>query len=501
MSTVPRFTDHYRKADRIMLGLLWICFVYALGLATIYSTFGQAILVGGGTALAMTALYPTLRGTRLFRCLTGVALMVMAGLHINQTQGVIEVHFGIFALLAVLTFYRDWLPIVVAAATIAVHHLLFHVLQHQGYPVYVMQHHGGWGVIFIHAAYVVAESAILIYLAIHSYSAAKESQDLLDKILQAATRLDNRTAVTENRAGTHSAQRFDDFLTLITHTVGGVIHETRGLSDMGCKLSVTGETLDKGAQQQLAEITRMVDAMQSLTTALDDISQHASQAHQGANKANDQLVKGRESVDQASKDIANLESSISGANLSVQSLAEQAEKIGKVINVIREIAEQTNLLALNAAIEAARAGEQGRGFAVVADEVRGLAQKTAGSVDEIRQIVESLQKESRTAADSMRTSGEEVGRCVQASQLGSELLKSTVADVLEIRRLNVLIAGTTEQQSAASVGINDRLAAVHAIAQNNATDVVTLVQCSKDLSPMANRLEALGAAFAMKKQL
>lgn len=499
MTAAPRFIDHYRKADRIMLGLLWICFIYSLGLATLYSTFGQAVLIGGGTAIAMTALYPALRGTRLFRCLTGVALMVMSALHINQAQGMIEAHFGIFALLAVLTFYRDWLPIVVAAATIAVHHLLFHVLQHQGYPVYVMPHHGGWNMVLIHAGYVVAESAVLIYLAVHSHTDAVENQDLLDKILLAAARLDNKgVSGTQSHAVEHSSQRFDDFLSLIDTTVGGVIRETSGLNDMGRQLSVAGETLDKGAQQQLAEIARMADAMQSLTTAIDDISQHASNAHQGANKANEQLLKGRASVDQASTEIANLESSISGANQSVQSLAKQAEQIGKVINVIREIAEQTNLLALNAAIEAARAGEQGRGFAVVADEVRSLAQKTAGSVEEIRQIVESLQKESRTAAESMRNSGKEVERCVQASQLGSQLLKSTVADVLEIHRLNVLIAGTTEQQSAASAGINQRLTAVHAIAQNNAMDVVTLIQCSEGLSPMATRLEALGAAFAVK---
>jgi methyl-accepting chemotaxis protein len=352
--------------------------------------------------------------------------------------------------------------------------------------------------VFIHAGYVVAESAILIYLAVQSHRDASENQDLLDKILQAATRLDKRSGMTESRVGMQSAQRFDQFLALITNTVGGVIHETSGLSDMGRQLSAAGDTLDKGAQQQLVEIARMGDALSLLSSAIDEIAQHANQAHEGANKANEQLVQGRASVDQASADIASLESSIDGANQSVQSLANQAEQIGKVINVIREIAEQTNLLALNAAIEAARAGEQGRGFAVVADEVRGLAQKTAGSVEEIRQIVESLQKESRTAAASMRNSGEDVGRCVRASQLGSQLLKSTADDVLQIHRLNVLIANTTEQQSSASQGINQRLTAVHAIAQNNAKDVVTLIQCSEDLSPMAVRLAALGAAFAVK---
>src|SRR3546814_18265059 len=112
------------------------------------------------------------------RCVIAVALMVMAALHISLTRGVIEFLFGIFVLLAVLTFYRDWLPIVVAAATIAIHHVGFHWLQHQGYPVFVMASHGGWSMIFLHAFYVVVESLILIYLANQTLADATDNQDV-----------------------------------------------------------------------------------------------------------------------------------------------------------------------------------------------------------------------------------------------------------------------------------------------------------------------------------
>src|SRR3546814_16952051 len=100
------------------------------------------------------------------RCVIAVALMVMAALHINQTRGAIEFHFGIFVLLAVLTLYRDWLPIIVAAATIAIQHVGFHCLQHQDYPVFAMANDCGWTMIFIHAFHVVVEKGIHFFLAV-----------------------------------------------------------------------------------------------------------------------------------------------------------------------------------------------------------------------------------------------------------------------------------------------------------------------------------------------
>ena len=135
-NTTTTMQDHYRKADRIMLGVLWFLFVYALGLAAMSGSWVQAFVIGGGTALAMTVLNALIAAERLMRCLIGAAFMVMSALHINQEHGMLEMHFGIFALLAFLVYYRDWLPIVVAAATIAVHHLTFFALQQQGAGVF-----------------------------------------------------------------------------------------------------------------------------------------------------------------------------------------------------------------------------------------------------------------------------------------------------------------------------------------------------------------------------
>jgi len=135
---------HYRRADRIMLAVLWLMFLYSLGLAAWHGTWGQALLVGGGTAAALSSLYALVPGSRLMRCCVGLAFMVMSALHINQSGGVLEMHFGIFVLLAFLVYYRDWLPIVLAAGLIAAHHLAFFALQQQGVGVYVVPQ-GSWG--------------------------------------------------------------------------------------------------------------------------------------------------------------------------------------------------------------------------------------------------------------------------------------------------------------------------------------------------------------------
>ena len=492
----PRFHDHYRKADRIMLGLIWLMFLFALGLAYWHDTFGQAFLVGGGTSLLLTALYRALSGTRLMRCFLAIGLMVMAALHINQAEGVIESHFGIFALLAVLTFYRDWLPILVAAATIAVHHVVFHALQHQGFPVYVMAHHGGWTMVFVHAFYVVMETVALLYLAVHSQAEAVESQDMLDKMLAATSQL-TVDAGKGDKAGVHVslADRFDQFLMQITALVDGVVRDSHGLGELGQELAKASNTLEKGAKHQLTEIAQMTGSMQRMGDAMGHIAVHVEHAAEHTGQASVQITRGQKSVNRAQREITQLASRLKGTNETVQVLAGQAEQIGTVLEVISSIAEQTNLLALNAAIEAARAGEQGRGFAVVADEVRSLAQRTAVSTKEIRMIIEALQQGSRKAVEAMHDSREGVERCVEDSQLAAAMLQAVGSDISHIDELNGRIVTTTREQSTASCEIVGRLQSVQTIAQNTADDVETLALSSQRLPPIAVRLDALGRTF------
>ncbi|MCK3840625.1 MULTISPECIES: methyl-accepting chemotaxis protein [Pseudomonas] len=490
-----RFQEHYRKADRIMLALIWLMFLFSLGLAFWHDTLLQALIVGGGTGMVLTALYRVIGGTRVMRCALGAGLMVMAALHINQAHGVIESHFGIFALLAVLTFYRDWLPILVAALTIAVHHLVFHALQHQGLPVFVMEHHGGWTMIFVHAFYVVMETVALLYLAVHSQAEAVESQEMLEKMLAVTSQFTEQSAQGEDKVRVSLAKRFDHFLQQLTHLIDGVARDSHGLGQLGQELACASGTLEKGARHQLVQIGEMNGSMQRMEDAMGHITVQVEQAVEHAGQASQQIVRGQESVGRAQLEISQLASRINGTESTVQSLAVQAEQIGSVLEVISSIANQTNLLALNAAIEAARAGEQGRGFAVVADEVRSLAQRTALSTQEIKTIIEGLQHGSREAVEAMHASREGVERCVQDSQLAVQMLRAVGEDIAHIDQLNGRIVATTREQTSANLEIVGRLQSVQSIAQSTADDVETLARSSERLPPIAVRLDALGRRF------
>ena len=490
----PTLQQHYQKADRIMLGVLWLMFVYSLGLAFWNGTWGQALLVGGGTAVVMSVLNQLISGQRLLRCVMGAAYMVMAALHINQAGGMMEMHFSIFVLLAFLVYYRDWLPIVVAALVIAVHHLSFFALQAQGVDVVVLPS-GSWPIIFLHAMYVVAESAILIYLAIQTHAEAVESAALMQAAEKITEKDDEINLVYRSSAQGKVSLGFNHFLGTLDELVGEVIKDTQSLKKMGDSLLQTTGHVSSGAEQQQGEIIYMSSAMLQMSTAIDEVAGHADGAATAAQTANQQAAEGSRSVNHVRSEIGKLATQIDVTETEVQALAEQSEKIGKVLEVIRSIADQTNLLALNAAIEAARAGEHGRGFAVVADEVRNLAQKTALSTAEIQEIISGLQQGSRQAATAMQESRDSARSCLRDSQATAELLGAVAQDISAITQMNELIAAATHEQAATSAEVSQHLHSVQKVAEQTFGDANKLNNDGQQLSQLADRLSRLSGRF------
>lgn len=484
---------HYIQADRILRLVLWGMFLYALALAAWFGNVVSALVIGGTTCVALSLLSRLIPGERLLRCLMGAALMVMAALHIHLAHGVVEFHFSVFVLLAFLLYYRDWLPIVVAAGTTAVHHVAFYALQTRGFDLAVIQQ-GGWGTIFLHAFYVVLETVTLVYLAQQSHAAAREGEHLTTATerLVCADRIDLTYRVPEAGA---IATRFNGFLDELDELTGEVVRDSHRLEQSVGHLVATTDQLRSGADRQLDETAQMLAAMDEMVAAIEGVADHAAQAAQATQGINEKSATGDELLRSSQQAIDSLAEQLNRANQTVQALADQSEQVSKVLEVIGSIAGQTNLLALNAAIEAARAGEAGRGFAVVADEVRNLAQRTADSTREIHEILGRLQQDSHAAAEVMHSSREAALECVTGSRRAGELLIAMGDEIEAINRMNTLIASSTQEQSHVSMEISQNLHSIREVAERNATDAQRLDQESEALLALTQRMQRLSSRF------
>jgi hypothetical protein len=175
--------EHYKKADKAMMYVVYLASAYSLALANMHGTWGQAITIGIGTSIIATILTKYFYGRVMTRIFMGLALMVLTALHVNQAHGMIEMHFGFFAFLALLLYYHDWKPIVAAAGFVAIHHVGLFYFQIQGSPIFVLDTiEKGWGILFLHAGYVVVETIVLVIMSINLHKQEVSSYDLQDTV-------------------------------------------------------------------------------------------------------------------------------------------------------------------------------------------------------------------------------------------------------------------------------------------------------------------------------
>jgi len=253
-------------------------------------------------------------------------------------------------------------------------------------------------------------------------------------------------------------------------------------------LSESTAATSSGMQEQLHEADMVATAATQMQATIQDISHNTEAAAKKAESTNLSAQQGRNEVDSTVKHIRDLSSSLGNASSVVSQLEKDGETIGSVLDVIRAIADQTNLLALNAAIEAARAGEQGRGFAVVADEVRSLAQRTQESTSEIEGIINTLQQRTQEVVSIMhqcRSQGDESAS--QAIKAG-ELLGAITEDVQTIMEMSTQIAVAIDEQSQVASEVNKNVVRIRDIAQDASGHAANNAQTSEEVSEQARVL-------------
>lgn len=249
--------------------------------------------------------------------------------------------------------------------------------------------------------------------------------------------------------------------------------------------------------EQQQEIGRVTSAIGEMGQIVDSVSQQVESATQSADDASRDTAAGREQVDTALEQINHLAENIQSSVELTGRMRVDSDNISQVLDVIKGIAEQTNLLALNAAIEAARAGEQGRGFAVVADEVRTLAARTQDSTEEIAAMINSLQEGVKKAVDSMESSQGMASKTVSQSQGVGEMLERVAASVADIAELNRNISAASNQQNAVAHQIEDEMGAINRRSEITATNGNDTRQSALELSQVAETLNQLIQNFRL----
>ncbi|WP_394192867.1 methyl-accepting chemotaxis protein [Pseudoalteromonas atlantica] len=253
-------------------------------------------------------------------------------------------------------------------------------------------------------------------------------------------------------------------------------------------LSETTAATSSGMQEQLHEADMVATAATEMQATIQDISHNTEAAAKKAESTNLNAQKGRSEVESTVNHINQLSNSLGDASSVVSQLEKDGETIGSVLDVIRGIAEQTNLLALNAAIEAARAGEQGRGFAVVADEVRSLAQRTQESTKEIESIISTLQGRTQEVVSIMQRCRTQGGESAEQATRAGELLGSITEDVQTIMEMSTHIAAAIDEQSQVASEVNKNVVRIRDIAEDASTHATTNAQTSEEVSEQARVL-------------
>lgn len=279
--------------------------------------------------------------------------------------------------------------------------------------------------------------------------------------------------------------------------VSGLQAGIERLAGSAQSLSAVTEQTNLEVNSQKEETEQVATAMNQMTATVHDVARNAEEAALAAQTADDKVESGQQVVRQSMARIEQLADSATSASSSIESLSAEIQNIGTVLEVIKSVAEQTNLLALNAAIEAARAGEQGRGFAVVADEVRALARRTQQSTEEIERLVSALRAAAQSSVQQIRSSGELVKLAVSDALQTESALGSIAAAVSLIQQMNQQIAAAAEEQSSVAEEINRSVTQIRASADHSSVAMRGNAASSVELAQLGGELRSMVGHFRL----
>jgi len=285
--------------------------------------------------------------------------------------------------------------------------------------------------------------------------------------------------------------------TQLQTTIRGISESAQQLASAAEEMSSVMEQSTRGLQAQNDEIEQAATAVTEMSTAVDEVAGNAVSSAEASQASDEDSKHGHYQISETISSIQNLVDEVLGASNKAEGLAVQAQDISKVLEVIRGIAGQTNLLALNAAIEAARAGEAGRGFAVVADEVRSLAQRTQDSTEEIEQMISAIQQGTQNTVEALNSSADHAGQTLQRANSAGSALEKITAAISQISQRNLVIASAAEQQALVAREVDRSLVNIRDLSTQTAAGATQTSAASQELSRLAVDLNGLVTRFVL----
>lgn len=291
---------------------------------------------------------------------------------------------------------------------------------------------------------------------------------------------------------------FNIFVDKLAAVLSKVVEMTQRVGFSAMQLSATAEQISKGTQNQNMQVTQVASAIEEMGATVVEVAKNASQAAEFAKKASEMAIKGGNIVSGTVEGMRNIAKSVEDSAVTIEELGKSSDQIGEIITVINDIADQTNLLALNAAIEAARAGEHGKGFAVVADEVRKLAERTTKATKEIKERIELIQERTAGAVEAMNSGRKDVETGVDLATEAGESLNAIVDMVKSVSDMIQQIAAAQEEQSAAAGEVSANMENIATVTKEASASVMDTSNAASELSKIASELQALTGQFKLQ---
>ncbi len=296
------------------------------------------------------------------------------------------------------------------------------------------------------------------------------------------------------------AQSLGKMTTNLRRIVGQISASTASVAGSSSELSSTSDNMNNGAQQLSTQTEQVVSAMGEVSRTIMDMAKNATMAADASRNASETAAQGKKIVDTTAEDMLKIAQTVQEASSTIEELGKSSAQIGEIVTVINGIADQTNLLALNAAIEAARAGEQGRGFAVVADEVRKLAERTSQATQDIAQRITAIQTAAGESVDAMKRGSDKVDQGVELAKQASVSLDSIVQASTNAMDMVQRIAAATEQQSAATEEVTQNMEGISGITKQFSSSMSQIKVSAAELDKLAIGLKDAAAYFKIDQE-